>query len=281
MVSSSPFSSVPPRVLTIAGSDTSGGAGIQADLKTLSACGTYALTAITALTAQDPGGVQGMWPVSPEQLRIQIDAALAYQPVAIKVGMLATAALVDVVADTLASCPGVPLVLDTIVSASSGARLLDDDGIVALRERLLPRATLVTPNRQEARIIAGSDNEAALQRWAREHGVSVLLTGGDSSGLTSAGEARFCTDVLIMHDSIEHLTLPRVETPNSHGTGCTLTAAIAAFLAHGFPLPEAVQHGRQFVHRALQAAAPQAWPGCGPLNHFFAFGSNTAQENAP
>lgn len=271
--------SQPPLVLTIAGSDTSGGAGIQADIKTISTCGAYALSAITAITAQDPSGVCGLWPVATEQLHAQIAASLAYDPLVIKIGMLGTAALATTVADLLEQHAAIPVILDTVIRSSSGAALLDQEGVKVLRERLMPRAALVTPNRQEARTLFGDDDDNTLQAWARESGVAVLLTGGDSE-LAMAGEPRFCTDILITGQHIEHLTLPRVETPNHHGTGCTLTAAVASFLAHGFPLAEAVQHGRQYVHQSLVAATDQVWPGYGPLNHFFAFGKYFSGETA-
>ncbi|HSC75946.1 MAG TPA: hydroxymethylpyrimidine/phosphomethylpyrimidine kinase, partial [Pseudomonadales bacterium] len=134
----------PPIVLSIAGSDTSGGAGVQADTKTISACGAYAMTAITALTAQGPDGVRAVWPVTTEQLGKQIEAALVYRPAVIKVGMLGNAELANVVADILENHPHIPLVLDTVSRASSGATLLDAAGVQVLRERLLPRATIIT-----------------------------------------------------------------------------------------------------------------------------------------
>ena len=203
-----------PIVLTIAGSDTSGGAGIQADLKTISACGAYGMTAITAITVQKPSGVSAVWPVTSEQLGEQIEAALTYQPAAIKIGMLGNAGLANVVADILAGHPDIPLVLDTIIRSTSGAVLLDSPGVQALRERLLPRATIITPNHQEARELFGNADEAALWAWAKNTGAALLLTGGDSA-LTLAGDLRFCTDIFISSD-IEHLTAPRVETQNHH-----------------------------------------------------------------
>ena len=267
----------PPLVLTIAGSDTSAGAGIQADIKTISACGAYALTAVTALTAQDPDGVQAVWPVSTGQLREQIHCALQFRPHAIKIGMLASAELVDVVADSLAACADIPVVLDTVIRSSSGAELLDHNGIARLRERLLPRATIITPNKQEARILFEESDEAGIQVWSQTHRVTVLETGGDSD-LAVAGEPRFCTDIFFNGHTVEHMTLPHIETANHHGTGCTLAAALASFLAHGFPLPEAVQYARQFVHQSLLAAVGHSWPGHGPLNHFFAFDKTLARE---
>lgn len=267
----------PPCVLSIAGSDTGSGAGLQADIKTLGACGAYALTALTAITAQDPDGVQAVWPVTPEQLARQLACALQFKPRVIKVGMLATAELVNVVADHLAGSE-IPLVLDTVMRASSGASLLDEEGMRCLKERLLPRATIITPNRQEAAVLFPGVDELDIQAWTQETGTAVLLTGGDSH-LAAVGEPRFCTDVLITPDNIEHFTAPRVETSNTHGTGCTLTAALAAFLAHEFALVSAVQCARHFVHCALRGAESHQWPGNGPLHHFFAFGQPAAMEN--
>jgi len=269
-----------PRVLSIAGADTSGGAGVQADLKTISACGAYALTAITAITAQDPDGVQAVYPVDNTQLRQQIHCALRYAPVAIKLGMLGNAALVQVIIDCLSAHPSIPLIVDPVIHASSGTALLDNDGVQLLRDHLLPKARILTPNHQEARLLFGDDDERSVQAWVRKHNVPVLLTGGDSH-LGIAGEPRFCTDVLITPDSVEHHTALRIETQNHHGTGCTLSAALASFIAHGFSLPEAVQYARYFVQQALRAGATQRWPGHGPLHHFFAFGQPAAKEISP
>ena len=183
----------PPIVLSIAGSDTSGGAGIQADIKTISACGAYAMTSIAAITTQDPNGVRNVWPVTPEQLGDQIEAALAYHPAVIKIGMLGNAALANVVADILDKHRDIPLVLDTVIRSSSSAALLDSDGVQILRERLLPRATIVTPNRQEARELFDDTNELTLQSWTKKTGVLLLVTAALSltlpavaSGATAA-----------------------------------------------------------------------------------------------
>ena len=269
--------SQPPRILTIAGSDTSAGAGSPADIKTIAACGGFALPVLTAITAQDPAGVQAVWPVTQVQLQQQLDCALRFQPQAVKIGMLASAELVDVVANVLATLPGIPVVLDTVIRASSGSALLDEAGVQQLRERLLPHATIITPNLQEAaQLFPGEDEHDWLVR-VRDTGVAMLVTGGDALPAVEP-LPRYCTDVLVMADSIEHLTLPRVETENHHGTGCTLTAALATFLAHGFPLAEAVNLARQFVHQALLGARQQSWQGHGPLNHFFAFGRQHAVE---
>jgi hydroxymethylpyrimidine/phosphomethylpyrimidine kinase len=268
----------PPIVLSIAGSDSCGGAGIQADIKTISACGAYAMTAITAITAQDHDGVKAMWPVTPDQLAAQITAALNYAPDVIKIGMLGNAALANIVADILDSRPEIPVVLDTIIRSSSGAPLLDEEGANILRTRLLPRATIATPNRQEARDLFRHTEDIELQSWAVEHKVLLLITGGDSD-LALVGEQRFCTDLFISNE-IEHLTSPRIETENHHGTGCTLSAALASFIAHGFSVAEAVHYARHYVQQALLSGAAQLWPGHGPLNHFFAFGKNTTPEIA-
>jgi hydroxymethylpyrimidine/phosphomethylpyrimidine kinase len=260
-----------PCVLSIAGSDTSGGAGIQADLKTISVCGAYALTAVTAITAQGPAGVTGMWPVPAAQLRAQIEAALAYQPAAIKIGMLGNAELVNVVADALAAHRHIPVIMDTIIVSSSGTALLDDEGIEHLRGRLLPLATLITPNQLEARELFGKDMEVVAQLWSEKTAVAVLITGGDS-------DDENCIDVLISGNNRQAFSSPRIETRNQRGTGCTLTAAIASFIAQELSLEDSIQHARGFVRRALSAAQAEKWPGNGPLNHFHEFDMHRFQE---
>ncbi|HQQ62854.1 MAG TPA: bifunctional hydroxymethylpyrimidine kinase/phosphomethylpyrimidine kinase [Pseudomonadales bacterium] len=258
-------------VLSIAGSDTSGGAGIQADIKTISVCGAYALTAITAITAQDGEGVHGVWPVSAQQLRSQIDAGLAYKPSAIKIGMLGTAELVTVVAEAISQHPGIPVILDPVIFASSGAVLLDEDGVDTLRARLMPLATLVTPNESEARELFGNEYREVAQLWSEKTGVAVLITGGES-------ESEYCTDVLIQGEQEEEFRSPRIETRNQRGTGCTLTSAIASFMAQQLSLTEAIHNSRGFVRRALSAAQADKWRGNGPLKHFHEFDMHRFQE---
>lgn len=258
-------------VLSIAGSDTSGGAGIQADIKTISVCGAYALTAITAITAQNTQGVQGVWPVTPEQLHNQMEAAFSYQPAAIKIGMLGNAQLVNAVADVISKHPAIPCIIDPIIFASSGAVLLDEDGVDVLRARLLPRATLITPNVVEARALFGNDYLAVAQLWSQKTGVAVLITHGDT-------DDEYCTDTFIYCDTKETFRSPRIETRNNRGTGCTLTAAIASFVAQGLPLVEAIHNARGFVRRALAAGQADKWQGSGPLKHFHEFDMHRFQE---
>ncbi len=259
------------RVLSIAGSDTSGGAGIQADIKTISVCGCYALTAITAITAQDHSGVRGVWPVTATQLHEQIDAALSYAPDAIKIGMLGNAQLVNCVADMLERCAGIPVILDPIIFSSSGRALLDEEGVDLLRARLLPRATLITPNTAEARELFGNDFLKVAQLWSHKTGVAVLITGGDTDN-------EQCTDILIQGAQQKTFCSPHIETRNQRGTGCTLTAAIASFMAQGLMLEESIEHARGFVRRALAAAQADKWRGNGPLQHFHEFDMHRFQE---
>lgn len=258
-------------VLSIAGSDTSGGAGIQADIKTISVCGAYALTAITAITAQDGSGVHGVWPVPVQQLRSQLSAALSYKPAAIKIGMLGNAELVNVVADALGQHPGIPVIVDPIIFSSSGTILLDEEGVDALRARLMPLATLVTPNVSEARELFGQEYREVAQLWSEKTGVSILITGGET-------EDEYCSDVLIQRENQEEFRSPHIETRNQRGTGCTLTAAIASFVAQDLPLTEAIHNARGFVRRALSAAQGDKWPGPGPLKHFHEFDMHRFQE---
>jgi hydroxymethylpyrimidine/phosphomethylpyrimidine kinase len=262
---------IPVCVLSIAGSDTSGGAGIQADIKTISVCGAYALTAITAVTAQDGERVHGVWPVSAQQLRIQIDAGLSYKPAAIKIGMLGNSELVSVVAEALSQHPEIPVILDPVIFASTGAVLLDEEGVDTLRSRLMPLVTLITPNVSEARELFGSEYKEVAHLWSEKTGVAVLITGGES-------EDEFCTDILIQGEHQEDYRSPRIETRNQRGTGCTLTAAIASFMAQQLSLVEAIHNSRGFVRRALSAAQADKWRGHGPLKHFHEFDMHRFQE---
>jgi hydroxymethylpyrimidine/phosphomethylpyrimidine kinase len=255
--------------LTIAGSDSGGGAGIQADLKTFHQFGVFGTSAITAVTAQNTLGVMSWEPVSPGLLRAQIDAvATDFQPTAVKSGMLGTAALVRIVADSLGRYRLGPYVLDPVVVASSGDVLLDADGVSAIRNQLIPLASLVTPNIEEASTLIGEEvSDEATMRLAAERlvalGAKAALIKG--SHLSHADDA---TVVDILYDGkFTIFTHARVETRNTHGTGCTLSAAIAAQLAAGVPLGESVQRAIDYVHAALETA-PKLGRGRGPLNHF-------------
>lgn len=261
-----------PRVLSIAGSDSGGGAGIQADLKTFAALGCFGMTAITALTAQNTCGVRAIHPVPPEMLRAQIDAVLEdIGADAVKVGMLHSPEIVRTVAQAIDRHQLTRVVFDPVMVATSGAKLIDDPAIAVLVAELFPRAALITPNLDEAALLVGrpltSPQEMAqaaaelMARGAR----AVLLKGGHLAGDT-------VIDVLFQQTG-EPLWLqaPRIDTANTHGTGCTLSSAIAAHLALGATLTQAVQQAREFVRQALQAGASVKTGQCdGPLNHGFA-----------
>ncbi len=251
-------------VLTIAGSDSSGGAGIQADIKTLTAHGVYAMSAITALTAQNTQGVRDVLEVPPAFLKAQLDAVLTdIPPDAIKVGMVASQALIETIADVVSSVAR-PLVVDPVMIATSGARLLADDAVSALQTRLLPCATLATPNIPEAEVLWGesirtpADMERAAAAISKAYGCAVLVKGGHS--LADAN------DYLYSPTHARWFYGTRIDNPNTHGTGCTLSSAIAANLALGHPLNEAVTRAKDYLSRAL-AANLNLGHGSGPLNH--------------
>ena len=261
-----------PIALTIAGSDSSGGAGIQADLKTFSAFGVYGASAITALTAQNTRGVSAVEPVAASFVVAQIEAVLADLDVgAVKTGMLANAAIVEAVAHCLRRAPRLPLVVDPVMVATSGDSLLAPDAVDAVKRELIPLATLITPNLPEAARLLGtseaaSDAEAAAQAKAlRFLGCdAVLLKGGHAGGETAV-------DHLCDGAGIERFVRPRIDTPHTHGTGCTLSAAIAALLAQGVGLKEAVARAKAFVWQALEAGrAIGVGGGNGPVDHLFA-----------
>ena len=241
-----------PRILSIAGSDSSGGAGIQADIKTITMLGGYAMTAITALTAQNTLGVHRVLAVDPAMVAAQIDACIGDIGVdAIKIGMLGSPEIAAVVADRLAGLR-VPIVFDPVMIASSGAALADAATIAGF-ERLMQLATLTTPNVPELAALGG---DAAM----RARGVAYLAKGGDAEGLEIA-------DRLAMPSAPDQeWRAPRIATRHTHGTGCTLSSAIATYLGMGIALPEAIEGARQFVRAAL-LAAPGYGAGHGPLGH--------------
>jgi len=255
------------RVLVVAGSDSGGGAGIQADIKTVTALGGYAATAITALTAQNTQGVHGVLPVPPDFVRLQMAVVLDdIGADAVKIGMLGSAEVVNAVAAALRRhAGGIPLVIDPVMVAKGGARLLDKAAIDALRRELLPCATLLTPNVPEAEALTGltiPDHAAArlaLQALLDLGAPAVLLKGGHLSGAV-------VQDMLATPASIEVFDSPRIDTRHTHGTGCTLASAIAAGLAQGMQLPDAIRRGIAYVHAAI-LAAPGFGAGHGPLGH--------------
>ena len=258
--------------LTIAGSDSGGGAGIQADIKTFSALGVYGASVITALTAQNTMRVEAVHVVPPDFVLAQMRAVAADLRVdAIKIGMLATAPVIEAVAEGLKDYQGVPVVLDPVMIAASGDPLLDPEAVDALRTVLIPLATLITPNLAEAAALLASsparnEYEMAMQAWQlRDAGAkAVLVKGGHGEGATSI-------DILFAGVEPERLEAPRCDTRNTHGTGCTLSAAIAAELAKGAMLPDAVASAKDYVTAAIFAADSLgigSGQGRGPVHHF-------------
>jgi hydroxymethylpyrimidine/phosphomethylpyrimidine kinase len=262
-----------PIAVTIAGSDSGGGAGIQADLKTFSALGVYGASVLTALTAQNTLGVQGIHDVPPLFVAQQMDSVFSDLAVAaVKIGMLSRAAVIEAVAEGLDRHGARNVVLDPVMVATSGDRLLSPDAVEAIRSQLMPRALLVTPNLPEAAALLDADvarteeealrqGEAILARGAR----AVLMKGGHGSSDESV-------DLLIDRGGVERLAAPRVATRNTHGTGCTLSAAIAAGLAKDLSLRESVARAKAYVHAAIAAADTLTiGHGHGPVHHFHAW----------
>ena len=258
--------STPPVVLSIAGSDSGGGAGIQADLKTFHAFGCFGTTALTAITAQNTLGVHAVHPVPIATVQAQIRAvAKDLPPAAFKTGMLATAELVKAVADAIRE-HGLPnFVLDPVMVATSGDRLLDQDAEQTIFEHLLPLAELVTPNLDEAAILVG---EAVEDLDGMHRAARILVERGARAALVKGGhlQTEELVDVLFDGKGFHEWRRPKLDTRSTHGTGCTLSAGIAAGLAHGRPLRSAVEAALDFVHRAMQTA-PGLGRGHGPLNH--------------
>ena len=266
-----PPSGVPPAALpvalTIAGSDSGGGAGIQADLKTFHAFGVFGTSAVTAITVQDTLGVHGVHAVPVDVVRRQIDVVAAdLHPGACKTGMLATTELVEAVAERIEALALTAFVLDPVMAATSGDRLLDRDAESAVNDLLLPLAAVITPNLDEAALLMGRPvtTEAEMIEAARE-----LVDRGAAAALVKGGhlEGDRVLDVLVDAEGQRTWSRPRVRTRSTHGTGCTLSAAIAAGLAHGRPLRTAIDDALDFTHRAI-ASAPDLGAGHGPLNHF-------------
>jgi len=255
------------RVLIIAGSDSGGGAGIQADIKTVTMLDAFAMTAITALTAQNTEGVFGVLPIAPDFIRRQIEVVLDdIGADALKTGMLHDSAVIETVAEVIAErASAVPLVVDPVMVAKGGAPLIEPGAIDALRRLLIPRAAVLTPNLPEAEILAGHPigDLAAMQRTAEELlGLgceAVLLKGGHLPGDT-------VYDVLATAGGRRVWESPRIDSRHTHGTGCTLASAIAAGLAQGMAVEPAVERARAYVQRAI-ASAPGLGRGHGPLDH--------------
>ena len=264
--------------LTIAGSDSSGGAGIQADIKTMTMNGVFAMSAITALTAQNTVGVTAISDVSPEFLSEQLDNVFTdIFPDAVKIGMVSSAALIEVIAQRLARYETRNIVVDPVMVATSGAKLISDDAIETLKTRLLPLATVITPNIPETAELFGAaieteaDMESAARAIAQSIGCAVLVKGGHS-----------------LNDANDYLFNPttgtgtwfvgqRINNPNTHGTGCTLSSAIASNLAKGYSLEDSVRRAKAYISGAL-AAMLDLGKGSGPMNHAFALTGEFAAE---
>ena len=253
--------------LTIAGSDSSGGAGIQADIKTMTANGVYAMSAITALTAQNTTGVTGIMEVTPEFLALQLDAVFTdIFPDAVKTGMVASGRLIEVIADKLAEYGARNIVVDPVMVATSGAKLISDEAIGVLKARLLPAATVITPNIPEAEVLSGraisseSDMEEAARAICGAYGCAVLCKGGHA--------VNDANDLLCRDGVCTWFKGRRIDNPNTHGTGCTLSSAIASNLAKGRTLEEAVRLAKEYISGAL-AAMLDLGKGRGPMNHAF------------
>lgn len=258
-----------PNILSIAGSDPSGGAGIQADIKAISANGGYAMAALTALTAQNTRGVSAVEPVRPEMIREQI--AMIRQDIridAVKIGMLGSAETIATVAGALEGLAA-PIVLDPVMVAKSGDRLLAAEAVAALRD-FLPRARVITPNLPEAADLLGcpeASNRAEMEEQAR-----ALLALGSEAVLLKGGHllGEDCPDLLVEGETLHWSVGPRHATANTHGTGCTLSSALACWLGHGLPLAQAVERAKAYVAGAIAAADQlQVGHGHGPTNHFF------------
>jgi len=262
--------------LSIAGSDSCGGAGIQADLKTMTMNGVFAMSAITALTAQNTTGVRAMQEATPEFLKDQIDAVFEdIRPDAVKIGMVASSELICVIADRLRYHKAKNVVVDPVMVATSGSSLMKNDAVQTLIEELLPIATLVTPNIPEAEILSGltiktkEDMVAVAKQIGDDYHCAVLLKGGHS--------VNDANDLLYANDETVWFNGKRIDNPNTHGTGCTLSSAIASNLAKGFTLVESVQRAKEYISGALSAML-NLGQGSGPMMHNFDLTSSFAKE---
>ena len=254
--------------LTIAGSDSSGGAGIQADIKTMTANGVFAMSAITALTAQNTTGVTDILEATPRFLGEELDAIFTdIFPDAVKIGMVSSSGLIAVIADKLRQYGAKHIVVDPVMVATSGAKLLRDDAIAVLEEQLLPLAAVLTPNIPEAEILSGmtirnaADMELAARTISERYGCAVLCKGGH--------QINDADDLLWRDGAGKWFRGRRINNPNTHGTGCTLSSAIASNLAKGYDLDASVERAKAYISGAL-AAMLDLGKGSGPMNHMFA-----------
>lgn len=263
--------------LTVAGSDCSGGAGIQADMKTMIMNGVYAMSAITALTAQNTTGVTAISEVSPDFLRQQLDMIFEdIRPDAVKIGMVSSCALIGAVAEQLKKHKAENIVVDPVMVATSGSALIETEAVSALKEKLFPLAMVITPNIPEAEAISGmkikdnADMENAAKKIYNAYGCAVLLKGGHS--------VNDANDLLYTDKTAKWFFGKRIINPNTHGTGCTLSSAIAANLAKGYPLETSVQRSKEYISEALSAMLDLGG-GRGPIHHGFALTGHFAEYN--
>ena len=263
--------------LSIAGSDSSGGAGIQADLKTMTMNGVFAMTAITALTAQNTTGVQAIQETTPTFLAQQLDAVFTdIRPDAVKIGMVSSPELIRTIAERLRFYHAQNIVVDPVMVATSGSRLIRPEAVDTLTKELLPLALVVTPNIPEAELLSGrtirdrAEMEAAAKAIGDVYGCAVLLKGGHS--------VQDANDLLYAGGTLQWFEGARIQNPNTHGTGCTLSSAIAANLAKGFSLPESVRRAKAYISGAL-AAMLDLGQGSGPMNHAWTLQGTFAEES--
>ncbi len=263
--------------LTIAGSDSCGGAGIQADIKTMTMNGVYAMSAVTALTAQNTTGVRAIMEASPEFLAAQLDAVFEdIFPDAVKIGMVASSDLIRVIASKLRQYGARNIVADPVMVATSGSALINSDAVTTLKQELLPLCSLATPNIPEAEVLSGieiknrDDMQKAAEMIQSQYGCAVLVKGGHSVSDAS--------DLLCRENGFEWFEGKRIDNPNTHGTGCTLSSAIASNLAKGFDLCESVRRAKEYISGAL-AAQLDLGKGSGPMAHNFDLVSKFADEN--
>ena len=253
--------------LTIAGSDSSGGAGIQADIKTMTANGVFAMSAVTALTAQNTTGVKDIMEVSPAFLKEQLDCVFTdIRPDAVKIGMVSSSELIRAIADKLKEYRAENIVVDPVMVATSGARLISEDAVETLKECLLPEADILTPNSPEAEVLSGmrictaEDMICAGQKISETYHLAVLVKGGH--------QLNDANDLLCQGGVCRWFYGKRIDNPNTHGTGCTLSSAIASNLAQGFSMEESVERAKTYISGALGAMLDLG-KGSGPMNHAF------------
>ena len=262
--------------LTIAGSDCSGGAGIQADLKTMTMNGVFAMSAITALTAQNTTGVTGIFETTPAFLALQLDMIFDdIRPDAVKIGMVSSSGLIETIAERLARCKAENIVVDPVMVSTSGSALLETEAVSTLKKELLPLALVITPNVPEAEVLSGMtigserDMETAARALYESYGCAALVKGGHS--------VSDANDLLYGPEGPVWFRGRRIDNPNTHGTGCTLSSAIAANLAKGFSLTDSVRRAKEYISGAL-AAMLDLGKGRGPMDHAFCLTGEYAKE---